>query len=394
MAAAGTGADQFQYYQLQVRQTETNALSFFRRFTADSYLPLAMPASTTPISARLWGAIVLPANIDVTQPFTLAYRPLGSAERSTLDFQLSGLPLDLARGQSLLSPADIEAILEAESGWLEPFLADPPWGETPWQKVGVLLLILAACMIAFFTKTTRIRWLTLLLTFSYLGFIDGGFVSVSHLVNTIKLGPAFLLSNLPLLLLSSFTVLTTLLWGRLFCSSLCPFGALQDFITRFAPRRWRRRVPQGIHDKAIYLKYGILSLILTGAFVAEQVSLFQYFEPFGTLFFLDGTLALFSILIAFLAACFVVPRFYCRYACPLGAALGVVATVSPWRIRRVPQCEVCIVCEQACPTGAIRRQTIDFKECVRCDLCEVKLIKQAGTCRHDMAQVIASTHKP
>jgi len=68
--------------------------------------------------------------------------------------------------------------------------------------------------------------------------------------------------------------------------------------------------------------------------------------------------------------------------------------VSPWRIRRVPQCEVCIVCEQACPTGAIRRQTIDFKECVRCDLCEVKLIKQAGTCRHDMAQVIASTHKP
>ena len=394
VAAAGTGADQFQYYQLQVRQTETNALSFFRRFTADSYLPLAMPASTTPISARLWGAIVLPANIDVTQPFTLAYRPLGSAERSTLDFQLSGLPLDLARGQSLLSPADIEAILEAESGWLEPFLADPPWGETPWQKVGVLLLILAACMIAFFTKTTRIRWLTLLLTFSYLGFIDGGFVSVSHLVNTIKLGPAFLLSNLPLLLLSSFTVLTTLLWGRLFCSSLCPFGALQDFITRFAPRRWRRRVPQGIHDKAIYLKYGILSLILTGAFVADQVSLFQYFEPFGTLFFLDGTLALFSILIAFLAACFVVPRFYCRYACPLGAALGVVATVSPWRIRRVPQCEVCIVCEQACPTGAIRRQTIDFKECVRCDLCEVKLIKQAGTCRHDMAQVIASTHKP
>ena len=391
VAAAGTGAEQFQYYQLQVRQAEANSLSFFRRFTADSYLPLNVTASATPFNAKQWGAILIPANIDVTRPFTLAYRPLGSPERSTLDFQLSGLPLDLASGQSLLSPTEIETILKAENDWLKKFFDDPPWGETPWQKVGLLLFILAGCMTAFFTKSDTIRWLTLLLTFSYLGFIDGGFVSISHLLNTIKLGPAFLLSNLPLLILSAFTVVTTLLWGRLFCSSLCPFGALQDFITRLSPRRWRRRVPQGIHDNAIYLKYLILGLILTGTVVAEETSLFQYFEPFGTLFFMDGTLALFSILIAFLAACFIVPRFYCRYACPLGAALGVVALVSPWRIRRVPQCEFCIVCEQACPTGAIRRQNIDFKECVRCDICDVKLIKQAGTCRHDMTYVIAST---
>ena len=391
VAAAGTGAEQFQYYQLQVRQAEANSLSFFRRFTADSYLPLNVTASATPFNAQQWGAIVLPEKIDVTRPFTLAYRPLGSPERSTLDFQLSGLPLDLASGQSLLSPIEIETILQAENGWLKKFFADPPWGETPWQKVGLLLFILAGCMTAFLTKRATIRWLTLLLTFIYLGFIDGGFVSVSHLVNIIKLGPAFLLSNLPLLLIFSFTVVTTLLWGRLFCSSLCPFGALQDFITRFGPSRWRLRAPQAIHDKTIYLKYLILLMILTGAIVAEQISLFQYFEPFGTLFFLDGTVAMFSILIGFIIACFMVPRFYCRYACPLGAALGVVSLVSLWRIRRVPQCEFCIVCEQACPTGAIRRKSIDFKECVRCDICDVKLMKQAGTCRHDMAHVIAST---
>ena len=77
-------------------------------------------------------------------------------------------------------------------------------------------------------------------------------------------------------------------------------------------------------------------MILTGAIVAEQISLFQYFEPFGTLFFLDGTVSMFSILIGFIIACFMVPRFYCRYACPLGAALGVLSLVSLWRIRRVP----------------------------------------------------------
>ncbi|MBT8148218.1 MAG: 4Fe-4S binding protein, partial [Gammaproteobacteria bacterium] len=207
----------------------------------------------------------------------------------------------------------------------------------------------------------------------------------------INQGPRFLVSNLPLLLFVTFTVITTLLWGRVFCSALCPFGAVQDFITRFAPKRWKRQVSQAIHDKALYLKYLILALIIGFALVAGDIAIFQYFEPFGTLFFLQGALILWVILFAILAACFVVTRFYCRYACPLGAALAVVSLVSPFRIKRVPQCTTCIVCERGCPTGAIRREKIDFKECVRCDICEIKLIEKAGSCRHDMSRIIAST---
>ena len=81
------------------------------------------------------------------------------------------------------------------------------------------------------------------------------------------------------------------------------------------------------------------------------------------------------------------PRFYCRYACPLGAALGLTALISPWRIKRVEQCQVCKVCEHACPTGAIRGHEIDFKECVRCDACEIKLIDKAGVCKHSVEDV-------
>ena len=58
VAAAGTGAEQFQYYQLQVRQAEANSLSFFRRFTADSYLPLNVTASATPFNAQQWGCLL------------------------------------------------------------------------------------------------------------------------------------------------------------------------------------------------------------------------------------------------------------------------------------------------------------------------------------------------
>ena len=146
-------------------------------------------------------------------------------------------------------------------------------------------------------------------------------------------------------------------------------------------------MPQKLHDNALYIKYGILALILGTASVNANASIFQYFEPFGTLFFFSPSLVLWAILLVILAACVVVERFYCRYVCPLGAALAILALVSPLRIKRVPQCSTCKVCEQACPTGAIRREAIDFKECVRCDVCETKLIEKAGTCRHSMDEI-------
>ncbi|HUP51280.1 MAG TPA: hypothetical protein VM198_02295, partial [Longimicrobiales bacterium] len=40
-----------------------------------------------------------------------------------------------------------------------------------------------------------------------------------------------------------------------------------------------------------------------------------------------------------------------------------------------------------CPTGAIQGPAIDFKECVRCNVCEVLLIERAGVCRHDMETI-------
>jgi ferredoxin len=388
VAIGGSAADRFRYDQLQFSQGDSRS----RRITAESFVSFGdVDAGMIEGHADSAGAIILLENIDVTRPFTFSYRHLGSVERHTVEVQPVGLGMRLARGEELLGEKEIEKILRAGSSRVNQFLEDPPWGVTPLGKVAVLLLILALAMAAFLRKSERLRWITLAVTVAYLGFIDGGFVSISHLTNAINQGPGFLLSSLPLLLFTTFTVVTTLLWGRVFCSSLCPFGAVQDFITRFAPGRWQRHVPQAVHDKALYLKYLILALIIITALLAGNLVIFQYFEPFGTLFFLNGALILWVILLAILAACFIVPRFYCRYGCPLGAALGVVSLISLFRISRVPQCTVCAVCEHACPTGAIRREKIDFKECVRCDTCEIKLIELAGSCRHDMGRIIASS---
>jgi polyferredoxin len=258
---------------------------------------------------------------------------------------------------------------------------------TSWTRVLVLLMLLVLVSYAFATKGTGVRLATLAFTLVYLGFFDGGFLSVSHITAGIAVGPAVYLNDIPLLLIVGFTLVTTLLWGRVFCGFLCPFGALQDFMEKVVPKRIRREPPQWVHDRAVYIKYGILAVILIPSLAGSRLSIFQYFEPFGTVFFLSPSLVLWTIAAGILAACVVVPRFYCRYACPLGAALGVVSFVSPFRIRRVEQCNHCKVCETACPTGAIRGPEIDFKECVRCNICETKLIERAGVCKHDIQEV-------
>ena len=261
--------------------------------------------------------------------------------------------------------------------------------ETRWAPVIRLVLLLGLVLYAFFAKSARVGGVTLGVTLIYLGFFDGGFLSVSHITSGIIVGPGVYLRDMALLFMVGFTVVTTLLFGRVFCGFLCPFGALQDFITRIVPRRLQRSLPQRIHDRAIYVKYGILLLIVGLAAAPAQISVYQYFEPFGTVFYLSSSPLLWSIAGGFLVASAVVPRFYCRYACPLGAALGVASFLSIFRIRRVEQCVPCKVCEHACPTGAIRGPEIDFKECVRCNVCETKLLTKAGVCRHDMEFVQA-----
>jgi len=338
--------------------------------------------------ASFAGAIVLEETIDPTQPLSILYQPLGSRDQVELNYENTGMGLRLAQGDPILSEREIARIQRAQNSALLRFINDPPWGVTPWGRVTLIGIILALVMAAFFTKRTAIRWTALAATTGYLGFATGGFLSVSHITGALLQGPGIFLNSLPALMLVVFTVVTTLIWGRIFCSTLCPFGAVQDFITRFSPKRWLVKIPQKVHEKALYIKYGVLAFIIVMAVGFNNVQVFQYFEPFGTLFFLSGSIVLFAILAAILLACVVVPRFYCRYMCPLGAALGVVSIISPLRIKRVPQCQVCTVCEHACPTGAITREKINFKECVRCDICDVKLIKKAGSCRHDMSKII------
>jgi Na+-translocating ferredoxin:NAD+ oxidoreductase RnfG subunit/NAD-dependent dihydropyrimidine dehydrogenase PreA subunit len=391
LAVGGEGFGQFRQDRLTIQQGDAPT-----RRVLPNRLVTAGNADAGMITnrAEFAGAVVLDDWIDPTQPINFTYQPLGSLEPYELSYQAVGIGLQLAQNDPILSEREIASILRAENSAILKFFNDPPWGVTPWDQVILLSLVFTLALAAFFTKRAALRWTALTATLVYLGIIDGGFLSVSHITGAATQGPSIFLNNLPVLMIVVFTLVTTLIWGRLFCSALCPFGAVQDIITRFTPKRWLAplqksiNIPKAWHLNGLYVKYAILAFILVMAVGFNNVKVFPYFEPFGTLFFLSGSAVLFAILAAILLACVVVPRFYCRYVCPLGAALGVVSLVSPLRIKRVKQCTVCTVCEHACPTGAIQREKIDFKECVRCDVCEDKLIKKAGSCRHDMDRII------
>jgi len=284
---------------------------------------------------------------------------------------------DAAPAISQLELLDFE--VEPQESVFERTLAN-----TSWTRVGWIILALTLATLAFFIKKAALRWVALSFTFIVLGYVDGGFLSVSHITSAIWVGPSVFLYDLPLLIMVVFTVLTVILFGRIFCGFLCPFGALQDFIEQIVPKRFQRSLPRKAHEVGLKAKYGVLAIIIVPALAGSDTSLYQYFEPFGTVFSLTPSLFLWSIAGSILVASAVVPRFYCRYMCPLGAALAIGSVISLKRIRRVEQCDHCKICEQKCPTGAIRGPQIDFKECVRCNVCEIELIEKTGVCRHDM----------
>lgn len=385
---AGNASSPFRQENLALQQGDWSYQVERRRFV---YVGSA-EAGKSRDKMRFAGAIVLPPEVDIAQPFTLFYntgKEVDSIDQlEQVNYQVPPIALALAQGRQV--PAeylpeiiDEYADLPIETG-LQALL-----GSAPWTEIALLMLLLTVAMTAFVRKDARLRWVALLSTFVYLGFVNGTFLSVSHITNFMKQGPGLFLNDLPLLILVVFTLVTTVFWGRVFCSSLCPFGALQDILERIVPRRWRRSLPQWLHDRALWLKYVILAGLIAMAVAYAELSVFQYFEPFGTLFYQSQSLLLWGILSVFVAGSIFVPRFYCRYACPLGASLGVISIAAFWKIKRVPQCEVCKVCEKACPTGAIRLQAIDFKECVRCDVCESKLISQVGVCKHSVESVLA-----
>jgi polyferredoxin len=184
-----------------------------------------------------------------------------------------------------------------------------------------------------------------------------------------------------LFLLTAFLGMT-LAFGKAFCSWLCPIGSLSEWLWQGGQALFGRTwlPPRWIDIPLRGLKYLLLAFFgyAVASMSADAIAAFLT-SPYGLVadvkmlnFFRHmGTTAAFVIAVLLLLSVFV-KNAWCRYLCPYGGLLGLVALASPVRIRRTPDaCIDCAKCARVCPSAlpVDRLRTVRSAECTACLLC-------------------------
>lgn len=185
------------------------------------------------------------------------------------------------------------------------------------------------------------------------------------------------LTELNVALLVSLIVLT-LVTKKSFCSWVCPLGTVQEWIGRAGAKMTGRRfhLPRTVDLVAMNLRYVVLGLVLGLTYTVWQFDLgFRAYDPFYILFTWGGhETAAFSvyIVVGVLALAVFVPFFFCRYLCPLGAALDAPSRAGALRVTRNENaCTDCGVCDSVCPhrIPVSTCGTVTARNCTNCLEC-------------------------
>jgi ferredoxin-type protein NapF len=205
-----------------------------------------------------------------------------------------------------------------------------------------------------------------------------------------------------------FILILTLFFGRIYCSSVCPLGTLQDVFTwlsrkfriqkriRFTkPQNWIRYTVLGalalvLCFSSIFLinlldPYSLAGKIFSGLFrplfYLGNNLLSRIFQMFDSYTVYSVPIRIFSwppvifsffflILIIFLAG--MKGRWYCNTICPVGTLLGIFSRFSVFKIRMDEEaCTSCGLCARKCKAGCIdiKKKKVDFSRCVACYDC-------------------------
>jgi polyferredoxin len=249
-----------------------------------------------------------------------------------------------------------------------------------WVDIGLFLAFATLAMVSFFRKSVPLKYVTLVAAVLYMGVYKSQLISVVNIFGTLTGNLPVFAYTMAWYAFAIFTVVTTVLWGRLYCGRICAFGAVTQLIDAIAPRRWQIEIPAVLERRASYIKYGILFTAVGYFLVTREIAFYRYIEPFW-MFTFDATPLLWTMLGMLLIASVFVRNLYCRFLCPLGAALGLLSSLTVFKIKRWSECSQCALCEKTCEWGAIRKRKIVKSECVRCDDCEI-LYDNRSRCPH------------
>jgi polyferredoxin len=205
-----------------------------------------------------------------------------------------------------------------------------------------------------------------------------------------------------------FILLLTFLFGRVYCSTFCPLGTLQDIVTYFS-RKFHKQKFYKTRKGIGWLQKSVLAIIiifllfnsmlmlnwldpysLFGKFASGIIRPVYYFQNNFLSFilgFIDNhtlfpvafksfsvysTLFSFFVFGAIIYLSWNLSRIYCNTICPVGTSLGFVSKVSIFKIKLdESKCTSCGICGANCKTDCIdtKKKTVDFEHCVGCFNC-------------------------
>ncbi|MBQ8507772.1 MAG: 4Fe-4S binding protein [Clostridia bacterium] len=181
-----------------------------------------------------------------------------------------------------------------------------------------------------------------------------------------------------------------MLFGRLICGFLCPFGWIQQLLNKIPGKKLR--IPDKLDRRARLLKYGVLAIAVLAlpAFLVDDFGLgapyfCKWICPAGTL---EGGIPLvlaneslrsslgflfwwkMGLLIATIVLSILIYRPFCKYVCPLGAFYALLNRISLTRMELDREsCISCGKCVRACPMQVQVLKDINSSECIRCGKC-------------------------
>ena len=151
-----------------------------------------------------------------------------------------------------------------------------------------------------------------------------------------------------IILLFVVPLLAALFWGRIFCSSVCPLGAIQELTTIK-----NLSIPDRVEHilglfRYFWLGIGVFCVVVGLGYIVCRFDPFAAFYHQGALY----SLVIFAFIV--LGIGFFYGRPFCRFLCPYGALLGICGSLAARKVSISPgQCDQCKLCEHVCPYNAI-----------------------------------------